>query len=457
MASNESELSDKEVHPTSHNQTLTSNRSSFAEIKFVIKSIVPHVFVNKGVDSSFETSLEFKPILLNHNNNKICNKCDLSDYSDVQTKIDFKRQVSNSLETSPVKNDVTKKTKLNFDDNFDELSFRTNLTTSTPVKLNSLKVPIKMNQELKSSANHIKKYEYKLNLLTPPADATFIDSDFESMEQDRYSSGSSKESLSDERTLIKLMESSKEDSEETLKTCSPFSIRKKLQLQRRTNVKFTGNHKILEIFSSKKKKNRSLNSSIESESDRSFIPLTKANILKYTESSSPQKSKSQNWGENFEFSYICEPSSSDIEDDGIFSQSKICSLNISPDSSFEAPSIVLPIFKIDPPQSPPAMRIACEMVRKIVTNSLEIKSATTSILRRSLSDPATLKEPIYANSQQLTVSDFESDSEQILECAIQPELLMINCAAVKNLETLSVSCFNYFFVFYEENYIFFYE
>lgn len=403
MASNESELNDKKVHPTSHNQTF-SNRSSFAEIKFVIKSIVPHVFVNKSVDSSFETSLEFKPI-------KICDK---------SVSVDFKRQVSNSLETSPIKNDVTKKTK--FDD-FNEISFRKNLTT-TPVKTDSLKVPIKMNQELKSS---IKKYEYKLNLLTPPADATFIDSDFESMEQDRYSSGSSKESLSDDRTLIKLMESS----EETL-TCSPFSVRKKLQLQRRTNVKFSGNHKILEIFSSKKKKNRSLNSSIESESDKSFIPLTKANIQKYTQNSPPK-----NWGENFEFSFICEPSSSDVEDDGIFSQSKI----FSPDSSFEAPPIILPIFRIDPPQSPPPMRIACEMVKKIVSNSLEIKSATTSILRRSLSDPASLKEPIYANSSPIATSDFESDSEQILESAIQPELLMINCAAVKNLETLSVSFF----------------
>lgn len=416
MASNESELNDKKVHPTSHSQTLFSNRSSFAEIKFVIKSIVPHVYLNKSIDSSFETSLEYKPI-------KICDK------SDLQTKFDFKRQVSNSLETSPIKNETTKKTKLNFDDNFDELSFKQNLTTSTPVKSNSLKVPIKMNQELKSSANHIKKYEYKLNLLTPPADATFIDSDFESMEQDRYSSGSSKESFSDDRTLIKLMENSKEDSEETL-TCSPFSVRKKLQLQRRTNVKFTGNHKILEIFSSKKKKNRSLNSSIESETEKSFVPLTKANIQKYTENS-----QSQNWGENFEFSFICEPSCSDVEDDGIFSQSKIH----SPDSSFEVPPIILPIFKIDPPQSPPAMRIACEMVKKIVSNSLEIKSATTSILRRSLSDPASLKEPIYVNSSPLATSDFESDSEQILECAIQPELLMINCAAVKNLETLSVS------------------
>lgn len=280
--------------------------------------------------------------------------------------------------------------------------------------------------------------EYKLHLLTPPADATFIDSDFESLDPDNcevvsvrdlmMSSGSSTHTnmLNSSPTMDLCMQEMKKklllkpleldktsDLDATIvnvppKTpdqgtlnCMKFSFRKPkdghVKLNKSCKHLKKGNQttKSIRLFSSGKKNKWK----VTEETSKRKVRLVFENS-EQGRSSSPDCSRLPPLGgrglgclpllvddmfqkhlcletaDYKDFSFVCEPSHSDTEDDGIFTSSQIDSQNISPDSSIELHAPLVPTFKITPP---PVLQ------RDYVAD--EIKVANVVTLRRSISDP----------------------------------------------------------------------
>lgn len=223
----------------------------------------------------------------------------------------------------------------------------------------------------------------------------------------------------------------------------------------------TYSSKFLNLFSSNKKRRQSLKKrNRKSPNKKKSLPLTKENLEKFysacNENYEPQKQNKPKpviaddveWGSNFEYSFLVEPATSDVELDTI----NYISFNNSLDSSIEIlKSPLVPIFRIDPPTQDEALSSnsisslistnsansiklrqqvshpACDYVNHLIKCSYA-KTTKTNSLRRSMSDPMT----------NISLSPFElSDGE--LEGALQMDCKETQNATIKDLSKKDVS------------------
>uniref|UniRef100_A0A182SY99 Uncharacterized protein n=1 Tax=Anopheles maculatus TaxID=74869 RepID=A0A182SY99_9DIPT len=473
-------------------------------------------------DSSFENVLEFKSLLASSatgapvsSATERCPSCEHSKHalsSDSDT-------TANDLEAS-----VQKKVKIEElnrvqngkecrDDDFAHRS------TSTPIKIRIDGLQDEKNRYADGDTEN-----YCLNLLTPPADASFIDSDFESMEQDQYDTCSSKSSprpdhkqheLISQRLMLeelargddpdgivsvkaakatvshtvqkteedhctlgkaggrKSSSSTKAFFEEALRT--PLAIRKHFQRRRNSELPKQSSHSNLLNFFTVKKKSNSLEGGLKSprakrsltttttttttsensseNGSRCTSPaLTEDNLRRLSVSFVRRESDSLNrtlvWGENFDYSYECEPSHSDVEeegeepeetnaaaaddDDGDANHSplvgtigngrtterrvstKLVHFEISsPDSSYELQPPIVPSFRIDPPRSSSTTTTATGLAGLIIGAAAYATATTTaSFLKRSSSEPAHCNKLRSHSCTPLTSDIGESDEEE---------------------------------------------
>lgn len=419
-----------------------SNKPSLGEVKFLVQS---HLQPDNST-GSFDQSFEYKPILCdkkiindnkNVNNKKSVNMCDKESYCDLITD----KMTDSRIAYFNIGNEC----------NTNVIDFKPKLPSSTPVS---------------------KPCEYKpiqnsgLNLLVPPSDAGFIDSDFESMENDRYSNGSIASDTSSNENIV--IESNNRTDQDNIEP--KIAVTKKedryipTPVLAKNNTKLIRNANILNLFTTQRrnkyrndkirrclnKEDGKENGSLSAFKNCVRLALTKENLDRYLDNDSSFKSKNYNteWGENFDFSFQCEPSTSDNED------------NISNDSSAKVstPSTlnpkeyrkcrIIPTFKIDPPpavtpsttpSSPllPHLNVSARGVYSIVTRSLDLKPEQISVLRRSMSDPDYLMQHHQVSSS--TPSDDNDSDCDTFETALCPNETQINCANVKNLETITVS------------------
>uniref|UniRef100_A0A182VX76 Uncharacterized protein n=1 Tax=Anopheles minimus TaxID=112268 RepID=A0A182VX76_9DIPT len=360
---------------------------------------------------------------------------------------------------------------------------------------------------------------YRLNLLTPPADASFIDSDFESMEHDQYDTCSSKSSPRPDHKqqeltsqLLMLEELGRPDEgatsvkpavttvnhavkkmdeescplgkaggrksssttkaffEEALRT--PLAIRKHFQRRRNSELPKQPSHSnLLNFFTVKKKSNslegglksprakRSLTStttmttttsenSSENGSRCTSPALTEDNLRRLSVSFVRRESDSLNrtlvWGENYDYSYECEPSHSDVEegeepeetngDDGEDDDAnhsplvstigngrtterrvstKLVHFEISPDSSYELQPPIVPSFRIDPPRTTSTTTGLAGLI--IGAAAYATATTTASFLKRSSSEPSHCNKLRSHSCTPLTSDIGESDEEDTVE------------------------------------------
>uniref|UniRef100_A0A182NA62 Uncharacterized protein n=1 Tax=Anopheles dirus TaxID=7168 RepID=A0A182NA62_9DIPT len=373
--------------------------------------------------------------------------------------------------------------------------------TSTPIKIRIVGDG--------SSVTDADAERYRLNLLTPPADASFIDSDFESMEQDQYDTCSSKGSprpdphseheLTAQRLMLeelaavssgspskagrpvshaadkqddetgcpltkagarKASSTTKAFFEEALRT--PLAIRKHFQRRRNSELPKQPSHgNLLNFFSAKKKSNslegglksprakRSLTTtatatasenSSENGSRCTSPALTEDNLRRLSVSFVRRESDSLNrtlvWGENYDYSYECEPSHSDVEEEedggeeaddashsplvGTIGSGRTAERRVStrlvhfeiasPDSSYELQPPIVPSFRIDPPRTP-CSPTATGLAGLIIGAAAYATATTTaSFLKRSASEPVHCK--LRSHSCTPLTSDIgESDED----------------------------------------------
>lgn len=423
-----------------------------------------------------------------------------NDLSVIEGSTDFKHCLSSSESDHTANDSVLKRPKL-FDDNkgvrftvskvveqskgtLDFLS----LPSSTPIK-------VRVGKENEIPGGPCRKESYTLNLLTPPADASFIDSDFESMEQDQYDTCSSKESLKFDDTcfqkVMDLVETSKPATmppeashvsvvfeappetptrvrktsstkaffEEALKT--PLALRKRFQKRRNSEIPKQPSHSnLLHFFTSKKKSTslegvpkpvhckKSITSDNSSETSPCASPaLTEENLrrLSNTIREADLSNRTLVWGDNYDYSYECEPPHSDVEEvdenETIQESTRLVHFNTSPDSSFEMQPPIVPTFRIDPPQ---AINIASELAQSLISTAY---SECSSGIKRSVSDPVNCK----ARSRSCTplTSDFgetdEDDDEE--EEPIMKEAHVhfhsVHEASLRSLDKISVSTYHH--------------
>lgn len=349
------------------------------------------------------------------------------------------------------------------------------LPSSTPIKARSSSEATEADKAVQNTD------DYKLNLSAPPADASFIDSDFESMEQDQYDTCSSKESLKLEETCfpkepkkevepfnpeelfpeppdvpyqahspnrIRKSSSTKAFFEEALKT--PLALRKRFQKRRNSEIPKQPSHSnLLNFFSSKKKSNslegvqkpiqskRSLTSDHSSDASRCGSPtLTEENLRRWscTVRTVDLSSRTLIWGENFDYSYECEPSHSDVEeeDDEIEPHpiaTRLVHFNISPESKFEMQAPIVPTFKIDPPQ---ATNVASELAQNLI-------ATTTSIMKRSVSDPVHCKaRSLSCTPMTSDIGESDEEEEPIMKEA-HVQFHSVHEASLRSLDKIVVS------------------
>uniref|UniRef100_A0A182FKX6 Uncharacterized protein n=1 Tax=Anopheles albimanus TaxID=7167 RepID=A0A182FKX6_ANOAL len=416
---------------------------------------------------------------------------------------------------SPSSVAVTKKPKTTGQCHGSEAVHRfSSLPTSTPIKIRisreeSTGLMTGDRSDVTTTAEE--QDRYRLNLLTPPADASFIDSDFESMEQDQYDTCSSKSSSRQEHheltqplaangsldepctptkgqaaivnsfcpsptptmttttTTMTPMEanrtaggtthrkasSTKAFFEEALKT--PLAIRKHFQKRRNSELPKQSSHgNLLHFFSAKKKSNslegglksprakRSLTTpaltsenSSENGSSRCTSPtaqlLTEDNLrrlsVSFVRSGSESPSTTLVWGENYDYSFECEPSHSDVEeeegdgDDGAMVVSsmmpvreqqrrvstKLVHFDVSPDTSYEMQPAIVPSFKIDPAPRAAGLLVGCGLMGAAYATAM----ASTGFLKRSVSDPINCK--VRSHSCTPLTSDIGESDEELLE------------------------------------------
>ncbi|XP_055632264.1 uncharacterized protein LOC129772810 isoform X3 [Toxorhynchites rutilus septentrionalis] len=531
-------------------QVTTSARSVFDDPTDCDHNVLPEPIVNKNFmtllktanDSSFENVLEFKSLLggsiqpvrlKSSKENLLGGDCDreirmfLSDLSEHHTSVccklnpeterdecyisdnnrddqsclekndlsvignstDFKYCLSSSESDNTANDSVLKRPK--FCDGIKGVRFTVSkvesekapdflsLPSSTPIK-----VRIGRGNDIPGSAE-----SYKLNLLTPPADASFIDSDFESMEQDQYDTCSSKESLKLEEkcyqkvmnlveaekpedltplalhvsdnieappetpTRVRKTSSTKAFFEEALKT--PLALRKRFQKRRNSEIPKQPSHSnLLHFFSSKKKSNslegvqkpahckRSITSDNSSDTSPCVSPaLTEENLrrLSNTIREADLSNRTLVWGDNYDYSYECEPSHSDVEEldenEPNQASTRLVHFNTSADSSFEMQPPIVPTFRIDPPQ---AINIASELAHSLISTAY---SASSSSIKRSASDPVNCK----ARSRSCTplTSDFgetdeddDEDEEPIMKEA-HVHFHSVHEASLRSLDKIS--------------------
>uniref|UniRef100_A0A4Y0BMD4 Regulator of G-protein signaling n=1 Tax=Anopheles funestus TaxID=62324 RepID=A0A4Y0BMD4_ANOFN len=395
--------------------------------------------------------------------------------------------------------------------------------TSTPIKIRIMGSDGKP-QDGKNRYGDVDEEteNYRLNLLTPPADASFIDSDFESMEHDQYDTCSSKSSprpdhkqqeltsqllmleelahpddgaastksaartgkhadqkLEEESCPLakaagrKSSSSTKAFFEEALRT--PLAIRKHFQRRRNSELPKQPSHSNLLNFFSVKKKSNSLEGGLKSPRAKRSLTTTTTTTTTTSENSSENGSRCTSpaltednlrrlsvsfvrresdslnrtlvWGENYDYSYECEPSHSDVEegeepeetngdaaaDDGdddanhspLVStigngrtterrvSTKLVHFEISPDSSYELQPPIVPSFRIDPPHTSSTTTGLAGLI--IGAAAYATATTTASFLRRSASEPAHCNKLRSHSCTPLTSDIGESDEEDTVE------------------------------------------
>ncbi|KFB40885.1 AGAP002411-PC-like protein [Anopheles sinensis] len=480
-------------------------------------------------DSSFENVLEFKSLLAGAGGGSgggkdRCRSCEQhskhglsSDDSEVAA---IDEQATMAAVVKKAKTDA--EAVASGDPGAKRNAFRDRLgSTSTPIKIR-----IEGGEQRPDGMGE----DYRLNLLTPPADASFIDSDFESMEQDQYDTCSSKgssrmggqdhqELTAQQRMLEELAclevpvtkpsppspvrkaqdpwgscsttsrkssSSTKAFFEEALRT--PLAIRKHFQKRRNSELPKQPSHGNLLNFFTAKKKSNSLEGGLKSprakrsltcgtattttsensseNGSRCVSPaLTEENLRRLSVAFVRRESDALNrtlvWGENYDYSFECEPSHSDVDeedehdgqqDDGdggdgsppvpltntisscISTERRVSTKLVhfelsSPDSSYELQPPIVPSFKIDPPGGG-----ACSTssgVAGLIIGAAAYATATTtaSFLKRSASEPLHCK--LRSHSCTPLTSDIgESDEEDSDPVLSSREEAPIMCKAL---------------------------
>lgn len=462
-------------------------------IKFVIKSIIPNTtdFTNviKNSNDSIDNLLEFRSLTSNsfkvdakntddviENNN---NKSYSEDVKDFIKKIRDREEIvkaevfydeSDSVENDSGQNDsresisdlvIAKKQKIN---NSDDLSAAfVTMSSSTPIKLCEHR-----NVKLDISGVGYLNLTHKTDEMKKIS--SLNDSDFESMDQDQYDESPKKDKLPDnDLTLINTIKSdenrnsSKENMSIISRTSSltdfkngfkmifdetvrrtPLALRRAFKIDSDSGSPSSTlkKSKFLNLFSSTKKLKRKQSSGKKrhgrssSGSGKKKYPLTKENLQKHLQD---EDKENLEWGDHFEYSFLCEPASSVVDEN--VNSSNYISYNTSMDSSIEMlKSPLVPKFKIDPPSDvswsgsssmtplsdnyPPA----CDYVRHMIKCSYATIASTS--LRRSMSAPA-IEDNLEDDSMEFAYS--QSNTTKTCE------------ASIKNLTQLSVSIFSQFF------------
>lgn len=381
--------------------------ASLAEIKFVITSVVvpqstskfAALIKNANDSETFNASLE---------NKSICSKNDLKNihlgdmsavdendgtHSDVinvnNVNVIGKNTSDISGENEPagtVPMDISNESYTNLEGC---------VTSSTPVKL---------------IAESDYSETYKLNLHTPPDDASFIDSDPEPIRKDECNNP--------------------DDNSETLKcnddnangiTPKDFFFKKPLQSTIRRHKKILQE----KFFTHRRKKKSRLQyekrsseyeNIYDSDSSRSVSPMSRYKELGCKPLLVTENVKrfcdNAEWDDNFDFSFVCEPSTSDIENDDECVDANFNSLNIS---TYNLQAACVPTFRITGPDD----------------LSRNFKEASVHILRRSISNPSSMCD-LLNKSADMTYEHF-------VEAAVRLEGTTTHSASVRNLDTLSVS------------------
>lgn len=460
------------------------------EIRFVIKSIIPITseftdVIKNSNDSSSENLLEFNSLMSNSfkvdvkNCNDGVDKTDKSYSSDVKdfiqkillreksegTSFNSDEQENNSgckseqNHSSGSMSDlvITKKQKIN-DSDGSPAAFAT-MASSTPIKMSEHRVKLDISGVGFLSFNCNKN-------------ASLNDSDFESMDQDQYDESAKKEKLFDYDATLMNSQTMKSDEhkscdkenmsiisrtsslsdfkngfrmilEETVRR-TPLALRKAFYMDSDSGSTTSSLKKsnFLNIFSSSKKLKRKQSPSKKRHSRKSSSlkkkpSLTKENLLNHLKDGTEDKENVE-WGDGFDYSFICEPASSDVDENE--NSPNYISFNTSLDSSIEMmKSPLIPRFKIDPPADvssstssssmttqseahPPA----CDYVRHMIKCSYASKISLSTSLRRSMSAPA-------------IEDNLESDDESTEFAFSQANTTKTCEASIKNLTQLSVS------------------
>ena len=301
------------------------------------------------------------------------------------------------------------------------------------------------------------------------------DSDFESMDQDQYesimndkimdkdatlmnSAGSKNKSSDKENLTVSLISRASSITdfrhnfkmiiEETVKR-TPMAIRRAFNIDcdSENNSGSSKSSKFMNLFSSTKKLKKKQNSLKKKRSKKSGsglkrYPLTKENLKKYLLTEAAEKENVE-WGENFDYSFLCEPASSDVDENE--NSNNYISYNTSLDSSIEMlKSPLVPLFRIDPPSELSSLsrttsssssfvqlrrdiyHPACDYVNHTIKCSYASKIAISTTLRRSISDPMNFT---------LKKTDFDSDDSE-LKLALEANTTQTSQASVKHLSKL---------------------
>lgn len=461
------------------------------EIKFVIKSIIPitsdfTAVIKNASDTSNDNVLEFRSLLsdsfkVDANSCTDGNEKTDKSYSDdvkefIQKILDREKQEAPANSSDEVKNDsgvksepndsngsmsdlvITKKQKIN--DGEGSPAVYATMASSTPIKVCDHRVKLDI-----SGVGFLSFSDGNKN-------SSLNDSDFESMDQDQYDESPKKaEAFDEDATLVnnqsKLDENKSSDKEnnsiisrtsslndfkngfrmileETVRR-TPMALRRAFNMDSDSgsNSNSVKKSTFLNIFSSTKKLRRKQSPGKKRHSRRSGsgkkkYSLTKENLQKYLNDEAGDKENFE-WGDNFEYSFICEPASSDVDENE--NSPNYISYNTSLDSSIEMmKSPLVPSFKIDPPADGPTSFSssmtsqsdlyppACDYVRHTIKCSYATKLSLSTSLRRSISEPA--------------IEDNTEADEDSTEFAFSHANTTKTCeASIKNLKQLPVSIF----------------
>lgn len=304
-----------------------------------------------------------------------------------------------------------------------------------------------------------------LNLQTPPADARFIDSDCESLDElrDNFQDNgkpnglvkcfsltrSSCRSLTTTIANLTRSPASAPSSPSPIRNYlswaslnmkkkpldeSPLKRQKNIKLSKRVNKQ--GYLLAKKLGGQSRSEENLLNVSNDNLGCRPL--LTKENIDQREQQNCEDPDQTLSWGDNFEFSFICEPSTSDNEDD------------TAPDSPFKHNSeFRIPAVEITPPQpiTPAAPKIHRVNDDEFLAQNIQRHRAQDQTInglspfRRSISDPSLLinNDAIGGANQWLGENRFIK-----IERAAD-EHVTVHQATVVSLQTLTVSLLLIFF------------
>lgn len=465
------------------------------EIKFVIKSIIPitsdfTAVIKSSNDTSSDNVLEFRSLMSNSfkvDTKSFNDKNDKTDksYSDdvkefIQKILNREKQEASVEDSSDErKNDsgvkseendssesitdlvITKKQKIN-DSEGSPVAFPT-MASSTPIKVCEHRVKLDV-----SGVGFLSFADVEAN----NKNGSLNDSDFESMDQDQYDESPKSVDIPDsDATLVdahtaKSLENRSSNKENNLSGISrtssltdfkngfkmileetvrrtPMALRRAFNMDSDSGSTSSSLKKsnFFNIFSSTKKLKRKQSPGKKRHSRRSGnckkkYSLTKENLQKYLNDEVVDKELVE-WGDDFDYSFICEPASSLVDENE--NSPNYISYNASLDSSIEMmKSPLVPSFKIDPPTDgssslsssvttqsdlyPPA----CDYVRHTIKCSYAAKLSLSTSLRRSVSEPA-------------IEDNLEGDEDSTEFAFSHANTTKTSEASVKNLTQLSVS------------------